>query len=186
MAKILKLPSKNDKATTADERREFNPENTPWVVLPKWPFNIMYTEPWPDKAFDPDLRFVPVWYESTGNKVYKQWKSMFKLDSNGTQIPVKEKPVSKVWLDQIVANASNLTDLQTVMADQPELIWKFLNSLIQWAQWINQQYQAKYPTYTELSSPLFNNTTIGSTPIAPEQWAWTNLIPSYIPYQFIR
>lgn len=106
-------------------------------------------------------KFKPVGYQNNWNKVYKNSKGQqFSLDSNGDAYIVKEKPVAKVSVNDIIWSSTSLTDLQTKMADNPQMVKPFIDSFIKWTGWINQVYQSKYPSYQELTSPMFDNANI--------------------------
>ena len=120
-------------------------------------------------------KFKPVGYQNNGNKVYKNSKGQqFSLDSNGNAYLVNEKPGKQTNLNTIFKESTSLEDFATKIADQDQTfkdkaisaisnkisditdIYKIKN----WEQFMTPMQ--KYPSYQELSKPMFDNTNLNA------------------------
>ena len=175
-ARMMAIPKEWDRATSPNVNWPFHRMyNEPWDKA---------TEP----QYVPADKFKPVGYQNNGNKVYKNSKwQQFSLDSNWNAYLVNEKPVKQTNLNTLFKGSTSMEDFATKMADQnPDfkeqamsMITKKINDITDiykiknWEQFMTpmrpedmqskmrpEDMQSKYPSYQELTKPMFDNTTI--------------------------
>ena len=195
-ARMMAIPKEWDRATEVLKGEAYNPKIAwsrdfevarkmavaewakPDSFWKQWGYDYRYVQ-W-QNADNIDIykveadKFKPVGYQNNGNKVYKNSKGQqFSLDSNGDAYIVKEKALTSIPENNTILNATSTTDLATAYSDRPEDRAKVSQMITGQIQWINKQYQSKYPeqfmtpmqkypSYQELSKPMFDNTNLNA------------------------
>ena len=167
-ARMMAIPKEWDRATEVLKGEAYNPKIAwsrdfevarkmavaewakPDSFWKQWGYDYRYVQ-W-QNADNIDIykvqadKFKPVGYQNNGNKVYKNSKGQqYSLDSNGNAYLVNWKALTSIPENNTILNATSATDLATAYADRPEDRAKVSKMITGQIEWINKQYQSKYP-----------------------------------------